>query len=95
MRGRVTIQRGPSSPHVRPPPPPPAASATKAKPAEKRSLLVREENLKAADKVRHGHRLVRLPVLKRLHIVNKDDKVVVLALVVDLVLGGFSASHIA
>ena len=41
----------------------------------------------------HGNGLVVLPLLVGLGVVDKDDKVVVLALVVELVLGSLAASH--
>lgn len=57
----------------------------------KSSLLVRDEDLEAADDLGEGHALVLLPVVDGLDAVGEDDKVVLVALVVDLDLGSVSA----
>lgn len=57
------------------------------------SLLVRREDLEGGDKVCKGKAIVSLPLLVGVEIINKDNKVVLVALVVDLCLNGFSASH--
>ena len=56
-------------------------------------LLVRHEDLPAADDGCEGDRLVILPVPHSLSRVDEDDEVVALALVVDLALGFVSARH--
>lgn len=58
-----------------------------------KGLLVRHEDLPAADDGCKGDRLVLLPVLHSLSRVDEDDEVVTLALVVDLALGFVSARH--
>ena len=58
-----------------------------------RHVLVRYENLPAADNLSKRNRLVGLPVTNGLSRVDKDDVVVVGSLEVDLDLGGVS-SHI-
>jgi hypothetical protein len=55
--------------------------------------LVGDEDLEGVDNVCQWNTLVRLPVLQGLSIVNEDDEVVLLALVVDLDLLSFTASH--
>lgn len=60
---------------------------------ELESVLVRSEYLEGRDKVSHGDALVALPLLVSVGIVDKDNVVFVLALVVDLGLNSFAASH--
>lgn len=50
-----------------------------------------DEDLEAADDLGEGHTLVLLPVVDGLDAVGEDDKVVLVALVVDLDLGSVSA----
>lgn len=57
------------------------------------NLLVGNKDLERADNLRKRDRLIGLPVLGRLDIVNEDDEVLVLALEVDLNLLDVSASH--
>jgi len=57
------------------------------------ALLVRDEDLVGGDEVGQRDRLVRLPLLEQLGILNEDDEVVLLALVVDLGLVGLAANH--
>lgn len=52
------------------------------------------ENLKRRDEVSKRNRLVRLPLVVGVHVVNKNDKVLVVALVVDLGLDSLAASHL-
>ena len=56
-------------------------------------LLMRHKDLEGRDEVRQSNRLVRLPLLVRLCVIDEDNVVVLLALVVDLDLGRFSSSH--
>lgn len=56
-------------------------------------LLVGDKDLERAHNLCERDRLIRLPVLGRLDIVNEDDEVLVLALEVDLNLLCLSASH--
>jgi len=58
-----------------------------------RALLVRDEDLEGGNEVGHGDGLVRLPLLVRVDVLDEDEEVVVLALVVDLDLGGFASRH--
>ena len=51
------------------------------------------EDLECGDEVGHGNRLVSLPLLVRTNVIDEDDEVLVLALVVDLVLGSLAAGH--
>lgn len=57
------------------------------------NILVGDEDLESADDLSKRNRFVGLPLLCRLHILNEDDEVLVLALVVDLGLWYFSTSH--
>jgi len=57
------------------------------------AVLVRHEDLPAADDGCQGDGLVILPVADSLSRVDEDDEVVALALVVDLALGFVSARH--
>lgn len=43
--------------------------------------------------MRQRNALVSIPLLVSLNIINEDDEVLIAGLVVDLDLGGFSASH--
>lgn len=52
------------------------------------------EDVEAVDDLCHGNGLILLPILNILSAVNKDDEVVVLALVVDLGLSGMSTRHV-
>lgn len=52
------------------------------------------KDLEGGDEVGHRNRLVGLPLLVGLEVVDEDDEVVLLALVVDLDLSGFSLSHV-
>ena len=52
-----------------------------------------DEDLERADDLCQRDALVGLPLLRRLHVVNEDDEVILLALVVALDLLRFSASH--
>lgn len=61
--------------------------------AKIQDLLVGDEDLEGGDEVSHGDRLVGLPLIEGLHVVNKDEEVVFLALVVSLVLDSLAASH--
>jgi hypothetical protein len=54
---------------------------------------VGDEDLERADDLCERDGLVGLPVLCRLHVINEDDEVLILALVVDLGLLCFTASH--
>jgi hypothetical protein len=54
---------------------------------------VRNKDLEGADNLCKWDRLISLPVLGRLDIVDEDDEVLVLALEVDLDLLYVSASH--
>lgn len=58
------------------------------------NLLVCDEDLECGDEVGHGDRLVALPLLVVVDVVDKDDEVLLLALVVDLDLSSFSLSHV-
>ncbi len=58
-----------------------------------RYLLVRHKSLERRHHLRQRHRLVAKPLFVVLGTVEKDDKVVVLTLVVDLELGSLAASH--
>lgn len=55
--------------------------------------LVSNKDLKATDNMRQGNRTIVLPILYGFYIVNVDDKVLLLALVVNFGLGSVSASH--
>jgi len=55
--------------------------------------LVGNKDLERAHNLCERDRLISLPVLGRLDIINEDDEVLVLALEVDLGLLCFSASH--
>lgn len=57
------------------------------------NVLVSDEHLECADDLGESNGLVGLPVVRSLDIVDKDDKVLVLALVVALDQLSFSASH--
>ena len=57
------------------------------------NLLVSNEDLERADDLSKRDGLVSLPLLCLLSIIKEDDKVLVLALEVDLDLVCFSASH--
>ena len=52
------------------------------------------EDVEAVDDLCHGNGLILLPILNILSAVNKDDEVVVLALVVDLGLSGMSTRSV-
>ena len=52
-----------------------------------------DKNLEAADDLRQRDRSIILPLLDCLHVVDEDDKVVLLALVVHLRLVSVSARH--
>lgn len=52
------------------------------------------EDLEGRNKVGEGNALVAAPLVIRVDVVNKDDKVVVGAFVVDLSLDRFTASHL-
>jgi hypothetical protein len=54
---------------------------------------VGDEDFERADDLRQRDALVRLPVLGSLCIVNKDEEILIRALVVDLDLVCFAASH--
>jgi hypothetical protein len=56
---------------------------------------VRDKDLEAADDLGDGSRAIVLPLLDGRDVVNEDDKVLVLALVVDLGLLGVSTWHFA
>lgn len=55
---------------------------------------MRYEDLEGGDEMSHGSRLIGLPFLIGLDVVNKDDEVFVLALEVDFDLSGFSLGHV-
>lgn len=57
------------------------------------SLLVSNKHLERADDLRKRDALVRLPLLGRLDIIKEDNKVLRLALEVDLDLLSFAACH--
>ncbi len=56
-------------------------------------LLVRYKDLERTNKMRKRDTLILLPLLESLRIINEDDKVILLALVVDLGLLSFSPRH--
>ena len=58
------------------------------------ALLVGNKNLERRDKVSHGHAGILLPLLESLYIVDKDEKVVCVALEVDLRLGALALGHL-
>jgi hypothetical protein len=60
---------------------------------KKRDLLVGDEDLERADDLCQRDGFIGLPVLCRLCIIDEDDEILVLALVVDLGLLCFTASH--
>jgi hypothetical protein len=55
--------------------------------------LVRDEHLERADDLGERDGFVGLPSCGRLDVVDKDNEILVLALVVAFYLGCFSASH--
>lgn len=57
------------------------------------SLLVGNKDLESLDDLGKRNALVALPVAGGLEVVDKDDEVLVLALVVDLGLLSLAASH--
>jgi hypothetical protein len=62
--------------------------------AAREHSLVGDKDVEAGDEVSHGDALVRQPLLVQVDIVNEDEEVVVLALEVNLGLGGLSSSHL-
>lgn len=56
-------------------------------------LLVRDEDLEGGNEVRQRHRLVTLPLLVQLGILDEDEEVVCLTLEVDLGLLSLAANH--
>lgn len=61
--------------------------------AEVENLLVGDEDLPSADDLSKRYALVALPLLDSIGTVDEDDKIVLLALVVDLGLSSV-ASHV-
>jgi len=57
------------------------------------NLLVGGEDFESRDEVGKGHRLVALPLLVSLNVVDEDDIVVLSALVVDDGLVGVALNH--
>lgn len=57
------------------------------------NIPMSDEDLERADDLSERDSLVSLPLLSRLGIVNEDDKVIVLALEVNLGLFNLAASH--
>jgi hypothetical protein len=57
------------------------------------TLLVGDKDLEAGDKVSQGDAGVALPLVVGLDIINKDNEVLVGALVVDLGLGSLASNH--
>lgn len=53
-----------------------------------------QEHLEARDELSQRNTLVTLPLLVRVHIVHKDNEIVVSSLVVNLGLDAFSSSHL-
>lgn len=60
---------------------------------EDKCLLVGDEDLERGNEVSKRDAPVAEPLLEVFGIVDEDDEVVLLALVVDLGLGSFAASH--
>lgn len=58
------------------------------------NVLVRVKNAKRRDEMSQRNAFVRLPLVVGFYIINKDDKVLIFALVVDLGLHSLAASHL-